>query len=94
MWERYELKDEVTDKVKLVYELKRDIANDMVSKRYKCRFYDKSKDEWKEISGTYKKEEVKYRLEQEIWKDLSGKIYPSIYQTQKLNGSFLQLHAC
>ena len=31
-----ELKDEVTNEVKLVYELKRDIANDMVSKRYKC----------------------------------------------------------
>ena len=65
MWERYELKDEETKEVKLVYELKRDVANDMVSKRYRCRFYDKSKDEWKEISGTYKKEDVKYRLEQE-----------------------------
>ena len=65
MWERYELKDEVTDTVKLVYELKRDIANDMVSKRYKCRFYDKS-GKWKEIPGAYKKEEVKYRLEQEL----------------------------
>ena len=32
MWERYELKDEETNEVKLVYELKRDIANDMVSK--------------------------------------------------------------
>ena len=52
MWERYELKDEETKKVKLVYELKRDVANDMVSKRYRCRFFDKSKDEWKEISGT------------------------------------------
>ena len=66
MWERYELKDEITNEVKLVYELKRDIANDMVSKRYKCRFYDNSKGEWKEISGTYKKDEVKYRLEQEL----------------------------
>ena len=66
MWERYELKDEVTNEVKLVYELKRDIANDMVSKRYICRFYDKSKGEWKETSGTYKKDEVKYRLEQEL----------------------------
>ena len=66
MWERYELKDEVTDTVKLVYELKRDIANDMVSKRYKCRFYDKSQGKWKEIPGDYKKEEVKYRLEQEL----------------------------
>ena len=35
MWERYELKDEVTNELKLIYELKRDIANDMVSKRYK-----------------------------------------------------------
>ena len=66
MWERYELKDEVTDEVKLVYELKRDIANDMVSKRYKCRFYDKSQGKWKDIPGSYKKEEVKYRLEQEF----------------------------
>ena len=40
MWERYELKDEETKEVKLVYELKRDVANDMVSKRYRCRFYD------------------------------------------------------
>ena len=68
MWERYELKDEETKKVKLVYELKRDVANDMVSKRYRCRFFDKSKDEWKEISGTYKKEDVKYRLDQEYEK--------------------------
>ena len=65
MWERYELKDEETKEVKLVYELKRDVANDMVSKRYRCRFYDKSRNEWKEISGAYKKEEVKYRLDQE-----------------------------
>ena len=49
-----------------MYELKRDIANDMVSKRYKCRFYDKSQGKWKEIPGAYKKEEVKYRLEQEF----------------------------
>ena len=66
MWERYELKDEVNNEVKLIYELKRDIANDMVSKRYICRFYDKSKGEWKENSGSYKKEEVKFRLEQEF----------------------------
>ena len=52
MWERYELKDEETKKVKLVYELKRDVANDMVSKRYRCRFFDKSKDEWKEIRSS------------------------------------------
>tara|TARA_B100000941_G_scaffold287073_1_gene261642 strand:+ start:357 stop:575 length:219 start_codon:yes stop_codon:yes gene_type:complete len=64
-WERHELKDEKTNKVKLVYELKRDVANDMVSKRYRCRLYNKFKDEWKEISGTYKKEDIKYRLEQE-----------------------------
>ena len=76
MWERYELKDEETKKVKLVYELKRDVANDMVSKRYRCRFFDKSKDEWKEISGTYKKEDVKYRLEQEYDKvALSGETW-------------------
>ena len=68
MWERYELKDEETEEVKLVYELKRDIANDMVSKRYICRFYYKSKGEWKEISGAYKKEDVKYRLYQEYGK--------------------------
>ena len=60
MWERYELKDEETKEVKLVYELIRDVANDMVSKRYRCRFFDKSKDEWKEISGTYKKEDVQF----------------------------------
>ena len=64
-WERHELKDEKTNKVKLVYELKRDVANDMVSKRYRCRLYNKFTDEWKEISGSYKKEDVKYRLEQE-----------------------------
>ena len=68
MWERYELKDEDTVEVKLVYELKRDVANDMVCKRYRCRFYDKSKCEWKEISGAYKKEDVKYRLDQEYEK--------------------------
>ena len=66
MWERYELKDADTNKVKLIYELKRDIANDMVSKRYICRFYDKSKGKWKQISGSYKKEDVRYRLEQEF----------------------------
>ena len=66
MWERYELKDEDTNEVKLIYELKRDIANDMVSKRYICRFYDKFNGEWKEISGAYKKEDVRYRLEQEF----------------------------
>ena len=66
MWERYELKDADTNEVKLIYELKRDIANDMVSKRYICRFYDKSKGKWKQISGSYKKEDVRYRLEQEF----------------------------
>ena len=65
MWERYELQDEETKEVKLVYELKRDVANDMVSKRYRCRFYDKSKDKWKEYSGTFTKEDAKNRLRQE-----------------------------